>query len=63
MQRSGSWLAVDQELPVKVKQTIGAPTSMLTAFFNPNSFVVDLFPESESFTSAYFIDHVLNPFV
>jgi hypothetical protein len=43
MQRSGSCLAFDQELPVRVKQMIGVPTSMLTVFFNPNSFaVVDL---------------------
>jgi hypothetical protein len=43
-QRSGSWLAVDQELPVRVKQTIGTAKSILTVFFNPNSFaVVDLY--------------------
>jgi hypothetical protein len=63
-QRSGSWLAVHQELPVRVKQTIRASKSMLTVFFNPNSFaVVDLLPENESFTSAYFIDHILHPLV
>jgi hypothetical protein len=42
-QRSGSWLAIDQELPVRVKQTIGAPKPRQTVVFNPKSLaVVDL---------------------
>jgi hypothetical protein len=44
-QRSGSWRAVDQKLPVRMKQTVDAPKSMLTVFFNFNSFaVVHLLP-------------------
>jgi hypothetical protein len=59
-QQSGSWLAVDQKLPVRTKQTISTPKSMATVFFNPHSFAVfDLLPENESFISVSFIDHVL----
>jgi hypothetical protein len=47
-----------------VKQTIEAPKSMLTVSFNLNSFaIVDLLPENESFTSAYFRVHILYPLV
>ena len=61
-QRSGSWLAVDEELPVRVKQTIAAPKSMITIFFNPHSFpIVEVLPEKASFNAAYFIDCVVTP--
>jgi hypothetical protein len=44
-QRSISWLTVEQELPVSVRQTIETPRSILTVFFNLNNFsIVDLLP-------------------
>jgi hypothetical protein len=53
---------VDEKLPVKVKQTIAAPKSMITIFFNPHSFpIVEIFPETPSFNAAYFIDCVVTP--
>jgi hypothetical protein len=61
-QKSGSWLAVDEELPVRVKQTIAAPKSMIAIFFNPHSFlIVEILPEKASFNAAYFIDCVVTP--
>jgi histone-lysine N-methyltransferase SETMAR len=61
-QRSGSWLEIDQELPVRVKQTIGARKSMLTVFFNPRRFaVVDLLPQGATFDADYFVAQVIRP--
>jgi hypothetical protein len=61
-QQSGSWLAVDEELPVSVKQTIAASKSMITIFLDPHSFpIVEILPEKASFKAAYFIDYVVTP--
>jgi hypothetical protein len=43
-----------------MKQAIGAPKSMTTLFFNPNSFsIIDILPENATFNAAYFIDRIL----
>jgi hypothetical protein len=56
VQPSASWLEVDQELPVSVKQTIGAQESIVTVFRNPRNFVVvDLLPQGITFDADYFI--------
>jgi hypothetical protein len=58
----GSWLAIDDELPVRVRQTIGARKSMLTMFFSPKTFaVIDFLPEGTPFNGAYFVAQVVNP--
>jgi hypothetical protein len=51
---------VDEKLPLRVKQTIAAPKSMITIFFNPHSFsLVEILPEKASFNTAYFMDCVV----
>jgi hypothetical protein len=61
-ERLGSWLAVDQELPVRVRQTIGGRKSMLTVFFNPRAFaVINFLPPGTPFNAAYFVSEVIIP--
>jgi hypothetical protein len=62
MQRSGSWLEVDQELPVRVKQTIRAQKSMLTIFLHSRSLAaVGLLQQGTIFGADYFIAQVITP--
>jgi hypothetical protein len=50
----------DEEIPQRVRQTIGARKSMLTLFFNPNHLaIVDLLPQPTNFTAAYFVARVV----
>jgi hypothetical protein len=59
---SGLCMAIDQELPRQVPQTIGATKSMLMVFFNPKEFaIVDLLPQNRSFTAVYFVSNVILP--
>jgi hypothetical protein len=59
---TGSWMTVDDELPQRVRQTIGATISMLTIFFNPKEFtIVDLSPQDTSFIAVYFVNNAILP--
>jgi hypothetical protein len=50
----GSWMTIDEELPQRVRQTIGATKSILTVFFNPKEFaIMDFFPQDTFFTTVY----------
>jgi hypothetical protein len=56
------WMPLDEEIPQRVRQTIGARKSMFTVFFNPNHFaIVDLLPQNTNFTAAYFVARVVIP--
>jgi hypothetical protein len=37
---TGSWMTIDEELPQRVHQTIGARKSLLEIFFNPKEFSI-----------------------
>jgi hypothetical protein len=51
-----SWSAIDEELPVRVRQTIGGRKPLLTVFCNPNTFaVIDFFPVGTPFNAADFV--------
>jgi hypothetical protein len=53
-------MTIDQELPQRVRQTIGATKSMLTVFFNPKELaIVDLLTRDTSFTAVYFANNVI----
>jgi hypothetical protein len=55
---------IDEELPQRVRQTIGAMKSMLMVFFNPKEFaIVDLLPQDTSFIMVYFVNNVILPLV
>jgi hypothetical protein len=55
-------MAIDDELPQQVCQTIRATKSMLMAFFNPKEFTtMDLLPQSTSSTAGYFVNNVILP--
>jgi histone-lysine N-methyltransferase SETMAR len=61
-ERLGSWLAVDQELPIRVRQTIGWRKFMLIIFFNPRAFaVINVLPPGTLFNAAYFVSEVIIP--
>jgi hypothetical protein len=61
---TGSWMTIDEELPQRMRQTIGADKSMLTVFFNPHEFaIVNLLPQGRSSTAAYFAENVIVPLV
>jgi hypothetical protein len=55
-------MTVDEELPQRVRRTIGATKSMPMIFFNPKGFgIVDLFPQDTSFTAVYFVNIIILP--
>jgi hypothetical protein len=59
---TGSWMRIDEELPQRVHQTIGATKSMLMVFFNPKEFtIVDLLPQDTSSTPGYFVNNAILP--
>jgi hypothetical protein len=59
---TGWWLELDKELPQKVRQTISTQKSMITIFFNLNSFaIVDALPKGVSFNAVYFVEHIITP--
>jgi hypothetical protein len=59
---TGSWMTIDEELPQRVRQTIGVTKSMLTVFFNPKAFtIVALLPQDTSCTAVSFVKNVILP--
>jgi hypothetical protein len=51
---------MDEELPQRGRQTIGATKSMLTVFFNPKLFAREnLLPQGTSFTAVYYVENVI----
>jgi hypothetical protein len=59
---TGSWMIMNDELPQRVCQTIGATGSMLTVFFSPKEFVmVNILSQDTSFTGVYFVNNVILP--
>jgi hypothetical protein len=57
-------MTVDEELPQRVPQTIGATSSMLTVFFNSKEFTrVDLLPQDTPFTAVHFVNNATVPLV
>jgi hypothetical protein len=59
---TGSWMTADEDLPQRVRQTIGPTKSMLMLFFNPKEFaIVDLLPQDTSFIAVYFVNNVILP--
>jgi hypothetical protein len=53
-------MTIDEELPQRARQTIGATKSMLGVFFNPNEFaMVDLLPQDTPFAALSFVNHVI----
>jgi hypothetical protein len=56
------WIMDEEELPRRVRQTIGETKSMLTVVFHPKKFaVVDLLPQDTFFTAVYFLNKVILP--
>jgi hypothetical protein len=48
------------EVPQRVKQTIGTEEFMLTVLWGPDEFhVVDLMPDRHSFDTQYFLEHIM----
>jgi hypothetical protein len=55
-----SSMMIDQDLPQRVCETIGATRSVLTVFFDPREFArVDFLPQNTSSTVAYFANNVV----
>jgi hypothetical protein len=51
-------MTIDEELPQRVCQTIGAAEPMRKAFFNPKEFFTGtLLPQGTSFTATYRVFH------
>jgi hypothetical protein len=55
-------MMIDEELPQRVCQTIGATKTMLVVFFNQKEFArVGLLPRDTSFPGVYFVNSVILP--
>jgi hypothetical protein len=43
--RTGSWPLLDQKIPQRIRETIGAKKSLIERFFNPAGFaIMDMMP-------------------
>jgi hypothetical protein len=52
-----AWMTIEEELPLRVPQTIKATQSMLRVFFNPKEFVpTNLLPRAMSVAAEYSIE-------
>jgi hypothetical protein len=61
---TGSWVTIADELPQRVRQTMGATKPMLTVSFNPKEFAtVGVLPWATSFVAVCFVNIVILPLV
>jgi hypothetical protein len=59
---TASWSPLDQRMPQRIRQTIGAKKSMLTVGFSPAEFlIIDVRLQDITFVAEYFIARVLPP--
>jgi hypothetical protein len=59
---TASWSPLDQRMPQRIRQTIGAEKSMLTVGFSPVEFlIIDVRLQDITFVAEYFIARVLPP--